>query len=66
MQNCPRRLVMQSCVLCSFVRCGSCNQIEKEKKKESFADFYKTLIRKSAWVKFVSHNQRLHIQTNGT
>ena len=33
MQNCPCQLAMQSCVLCSFVRCGTSNQIEKEKKK---------------------------------
>ena len=33
MQNCPRQLAMQSCVLCSFVRCGTSKQIEKEKKK---------------------------------
>ena len=33
MQNCPSQLSMQSCVLCSFVRCGSSNQIEKEKKR---------------------------------
>ena len=35
MQNCPRQLAMQSCVLCSFVRCGSwsSNQIEKKEKK---------------------------------
>ena len=33
MQNCPRQLAMQSCVLCSFVRCGTSNQIEKKKKK---------------------------------
>ena len=32
MQNCPRQLAMQSCVLCSFVRCGSSKQIEKKKK----------------------------------
>ena len=30
MQNCPRQLAMQSCVLCSFVRCGLSNQIEKK------------------------------------
>ena len=35
MQNCPRQLAMQSCVLCSFVRCGSSNKIEKKKKKEA-------------------------------
>ena len=34
MQNCPRQLAMQSCVLCSFVRCGTSNQIERRKKKE--------------------------------
>ena len=34
MQNCPRQLAMQSCVLCSFVRFGSSNQIEREKKTE--------------------------------
>ena len=30
----PRQLAMQSCVLCSFVRCGTSNQIEKKKKKK--------------------------------
>ena len=35
MQNCPRQLAMQSCVLCSFVRCGSSKQIEKKQKKNS-------------------------------
>ena len=34
MQNCPRHLAMQSCVLCSFVRCGTSKQIEKKKKKK--------------------------------
>ena len=34
MQNCPRQLAMQSCVLCSFVRCGTSNQIEKKRKKD--------------------------------
>ena len=34
-QNYPRQLAMQSCVLCSFVRCGTSNQIEKRKKKKS-------------------------------
>ena len=34
MQNCPRQLAMQSCVLCSFVRCGTSKQIEKKKKKK--------------------------------
>ena len=33
-ENCPRQLAMQSCVLCSFVRCGSSNKIEKKKKKK--------------------------------
>ena len=33
MQNCPRQLAMQSCVLCSFVRCGTSKQIEKKRKK---------------------------------
>ena len=37
MQNCPRQLAMQSCVLCSFVRCGSSKQIEKEKKRKKKA-----------------------------
>ena len=37
MQNCPRQLAMQSCVLCSFVRCGSSNQIEEKKKEKSIA-----------------------------
>ena len=32
MQNCPRQLAMQSCVLCSFVRCGTSKQIERKKK----------------------------------
>ena len=31
MQNCPSQLAMQSCVLRSFVRCGTSNQIEREK-----------------------------------
>ena len=31
MQNCPRQLVMQSCALCLYVRCGSSNQIIKIK-----------------------------------
>ena len=34
MQNCPRQLAMQSCVLCSFVRCGTSNQIERKKRKK--------------------------------
>ena len=34
MQNFPRQLAMQSCVLCSFVRCGTSKQIEKKKKKK--------------------------------
>ena len=34
MQNCPRQLAMQSCVLCSFVRWGSSNQTEKKKKEK--------------------------------
>ena len=33
MHNCPRQLVVQWCVLCSFVRCGTSKQIEKERKK---------------------------------
>ena len=33
MQNCARQLAMQSCVLSSFVRCGTSKQIEKERKK---------------------------------
>ena len=33
MQNCPRQLAMQSCVLCSFVRCGT-SKTNKKKKKE--------------------------------
>ena len=36
MHNCPRQLAMQSCVLCSFVRCGTSNQIEKKRKKNHF------------------------------
>ena len=32
MQNCPRQLAMQYCVLYSFVRCGTSKQIEKKKK----------------------------------
>ena len=35
MQNCPRQLAMQSCVLCSFVRCGTSNQIEEKKNQIS-------------------------------
>ena len=35
MQNCPRQLAMQSCVLCSFVRCGTYKQIEKQNKKNN-------------------------------
>ena len=31
MQNYPRQLAMQSCVLCSFVRCGTANQMERKK-----------------------------------
>ena len=31
MQNCSRQLAMQSCVLCSFVRCGT-----KKKNKKGF------------------------------
>ena len=39
---------MQSCVLCSFVRCGSSNQIEKKKKEKKtcqvfFQSFLKIL-----------------------
>ena len=34
MQNCPRQLAMQSCVLCSFVRCGTSNQIGKKRRKK--------------------------------
>ena len=37
MQNFPRQLAMQSCVLCSFVRCGTSEQIEEEKKKKKKA-----------------------------
>ena len=33
MQKCPCQLAIQSCVLCSFVRCGSSNQIEGKEKK---------------------------------
>ena len=33
-QNFPRQLVMQSCVLCMFVRFGTSNHIEKKKKKK--------------------------------
>ena len=33
MQNCPRQLAMQSCVLCSFVRTSK--QIEKTNKKNT-------------------------------
>ena len=28
MQNCPRQLAMQSCILCSFVRCGTSKKIK--------------------------------------
>ena len=34
MQNCPRQLAMQSCVLCSFVRCGTSKQIERKKRRK--------------------------------
>ena len=45
MQNCPRQLVMQSCVLCSFVRCGSSNQIEEEvEKNKSPSDGVKVVV----------------------
>ena len=29
----PRQLAMQSCVLCSFVRCGTSKKKQKQKKK---------------------------------
>ena len=35
MHNFPHQLAIQSCVLCSFVRCGTSNQIEKEKEKKT-------------------------------
>ena len=34
MQNCPRQLAMQSCVLCSFVRCGTSKTNRKKKAKK--------------------------------
>ena len=53
MQNCPRQLAMQSCVLCSFVRCGTSNQIEKKRKKKKtlpYCHSYKDL----TWDKHLS------------
>ena len=35
------QLVMQSCLLCSFVRCGASNQIEKKKEKKDVNIFDK-------------------------
>ena len=34
LEICSDKLAMQACVLCSFVRCGSSNQIEIEKKNK--------------------------------
>ena len=34
MQNCPRQLAVQSCVLCSFVRCGTSKTNRKRKRKK--------------------------------
>ena len=56
MQNCPRQLAMQSRVLCSFVRCGSSNQIEKE-KKEKKTNYKVTQYRKKVFIK-KTHQQR--------
>ena len=39
MQNCPRQLAMQSCVLCSFVRCGTSKTNLKKKKKRKQENF---------------------------
>ena len=33
MKNCPRQLVMQSCAMCWCVKCGSSNQIIKNKNR---------------------------------
>ena len=44
MQNCPRQLAMQSCVLCSFVRCGTSKQIEKEIKDEVIRDIVSSVV----------------------
>ena len=42
MQNCPRQLAMQSCALCSYVRCGTSNQkINKINLKKSKISKYK-------------------------
>ena len=35
----PLSASMQSCVLCSFVRCGTSNQIEKNKQKKNNLSF---------------------------
>ena len=32
---------MQSCVLCLFVRCGTCKQIEKKEEKKRYKQFFK-------------------------
>ena len=39
MHNWPRQLVVQWCVLCSFVRCGTSKQIEEKEKKNSRGNF---------------------------
>ena len=60
----PRQLVMQSCALCVYVRCGSSNQIKKRKKKKKkpipsspniFGDY-----KKQHHTNFVLGNNRSH------
>ena len=63
MQNCPRQLAMQSCVLCSFVRC---NQIKLKNLKNSYVIFYRfpSFVNFSTMLagrKFVYHGQIINL-----
>ena len=69
MQNCPRQLAMQSCVLCSFVRCGTSKQIRKKKeKKKSAIEIEETLNREGEllFIWFQEHDLILNLKPGKT